>query len=116
MTDERRSEYERGSAAAAVVCDLCGSARSPRERNRVVWATDGGDELVLADLCSHCAGDADRVLDHYGERGREALTVIKETRIEPIGSARAPRLARVLVYLLVGLASFFIVTLISSLR
>jgi hypothetical protein len=114
---EERCESARGSAASVSACDLCGSARSPRERQRIVWNSGGvGAELVLADLCSTCAADPERVLDRFGGHARGALRVSRETRVEPSRDARMPRFGRVLVYLLVAFASFIIVTLISSLR
>jgi hypothetical protein len=115
MSADKRRNSERGSATA-LVCDFCRSTRSPHERHRVVWITRVGGELVLADLCSRCAANADRVLDLYGGRGREALTVVSEKRIAPVPAARTRTLGRIVVYLLVALGSFTLVTLISSLR
>ncbi|MGH3143688.1 MAG: hypothetical protein ACRDO9_11245 [Gaiellales bacterium] len=99
------------------MCDFCGSARSPLERERVVWRSDVGTELVLADLCARCAADADRLLDLYGGRGRRALRVTREKRVAapPAAPAWARTLWHTLLYLLIGLASFVLVTLISSL-
>jgi hypothetical protein len=98
------------------VCDICGSPRSPLEHQRVVWDSGVGTDLVLADLCSRCAADADRLLDLYGGRGRNALRLTQEKRVAHVPAARARTLGRVLVYVLAGLASFVLVTLISSLR
>jgi hypothetical protein len=98
------------------VCDFCGSPRSPLERQRVVWDSGVGSDLVLADLCGRCAADADRLLDLYGGRGREALRISEEKRAARAPAARARTLGRMLVYLLAGVASFVFVTLISSLR
>jgi hypothetical protein len=84
-----------------------------------VWNTGGGTELVLADLCSRCAADGDRLLDLYGGRRRDALRIAREKRVVPVPAAPergARTLGRVLVYLLAGLASFIVVTLITSLR
>jgi hypothetical protein len=116
MSEEPRREARHDSTAALLACDMCGSARSPSERHRILWATGADEELVLAELCGRCAADGERLLDRYGGRGRVALRVNTEAPVEPVRSARQPRAARVLVYLLVALASFIIVTLISSLR
>jgi hypothetical protein len=113
MSGEQRRDSERGRATA-LVCDFCRSTRSPLERHRVVWITPVGGELVLADLCSRCAANADRILDLHGGHGREALTVFSEKRIAQVPAART--LGRIVVYLLVALGSFIVVTLISSLR
>jgi hypothetical protein len=115
MSGEKRRDSERGSATG-LACDFCRSTRAPHERHRVVWITPAGGELVLADLCSRCAANADRVLDLYGGHGREALTVFSEKRIPPVPAARTRALGRIVVYLLVALGSFIVVTLISSLR
>jgi hypothetical protein len=114
QSEEKRRDSDRGWAPAVIVCDFCKSARSPHERQQVVWKS-GAAELVLADLCSRCAANADRLLELYGGRGRVALR-ITEKRAAPVPAARARTLGRVLVYVLVGLASFILVTLISSLR
>jgi hypothetical protein len=116
MTEERRRDSSRGPAGAVVVCDFCGSGRSSLERQRVVWNGGVATDLVLADLCSRCAADGDRLLDLYGGRGRHKLRITQEKRVAPVPAARARTLGRVLVYLLVGLASFILFTLISSLR
>jgi ribosomal protein L32 len=114
---KRRDDSDARSAPPLSVCDFCGSARSPAERNRVVWDCGIDSDLLLADLCGRCAADADRLLALYGGRGRNALTLTRETRAAlPVRAARARTLGRVLVYLLAGLASFILVTLISSLR
>jgi hypothetical protein len=114
---KRRGDSHASSAPPLIVCDFCGAARSPVERNRVVWDSGIDSYLVLADLCTRCAADADRLLDLYGGPGRNALRLTRDRRAAlPGRAARARTLGRVLVYLLAGLASFILVTLISSLR
>jgi hypothetical protein len=103
-------------AGALIACDLCGSPHSPFERQRVVWNSGPETELVLADLCSRCAADADRLLDLYGGHGRNAIRLTRGRRVAAFHATRAARLAHALVYLLVALAAFVLVTLISSLR
>jgi hypothetical protein len=113
MSEEKRRGYRRRSPTA-VVCDLCRSARSPHERHRLVWSVGAGNDIVLADLCSRCAANADRLLDLCGGHGREALTIVSERRIAPARAARTRTIGRILLYLLVALVSFILVTLISS--
>jgi hypothetical protein len=113
---KRIGDLDARSAAALGVCDFCGSALSPLERQRVIWNSGIAGKLVLADLCSRCAADADRLLDLYGGRGRDAIRVTRDKQVAPATVARARRLGGVLVYLLAALASFALVTLISSLR
>jgi len=107
-------------AARRVVCDFCGAARARSERQWVVWDTGLGTELVLAELCDRCAADADRLLDMYGGRGRNALRLAPERRVLARQTARARTLGasvvRGVLYLLVGLALFVVVTLITSSR
>jgi hypothetical protein len=105
-----------GGAAGMTVCDFCGAAHSPFERQRLVWQVGVEGELVLADLCSRCAADADRLLDLYGGHGRNAIRLTRERRAAARHTAQPARFGRVLIYLLVALVSFVLVTLISSLR
>jgi hypothetical protein len=99
--------------AAHPACDFCQGALRREERHRLVWETPSA-ELVLADLCRRCATSAGTLLELYGGRGREAIALVQEVR----PSARSHRvvgfLARGALYLLVALAFFLIVTLISS--
>ena len=95
-------------------CDFCGGALRREERHRLIWESPFQAELVLADLCSRCATKADTLLKLYGGRGRESIALVQEVR----PSARPHRvvgfLARGALYLLVALAFFLIVTLVSS--
>jgi hypothetical protein len=103
-------------AGALIACDFCGLPHSPFERRRVVWNSDPETELVLADLCNRCAADASRLLDLYGGHGRKAIRLTRGGRVAVSPATRVARLAHALVYLLVALAAFVLVTLISSLR
>jgi hypothetical protein len=100
--------------AAHPACDFCRGALRREERHRLVWEGPFREELVLADLCSRCATSAETLLELYGGRGREAIALVQEVR----PSARSHRvvgfLARGALYLLIALAFFLIVTLISS--
>jgi hypothetical protein len=99
-------------------CDFCGAPRARGERRRFVWDTGLGDELVLADLCERYAAEAPRLLEVYGGHGRE---VIRLTQAAPM-SAVAPGpvqkvgglLVRGLLYVLIALAAFVVVTFVTS--
>jgi hypothetical protein len=112
---KRATRTHHGAAADLRVCDFCGSAFPPFERQRLIWDNGTESGLVLAELCRRCAADADRLLDRYGGHGRSALRLTREHGVAA-SPVQLPRLVRLLVYLLVALASFFLVTLISSLR
>jgi hypothetical protein len=111
-TRPEAAEPRRPSAHPA--CDFCRGALGREERHRLVWESPFPAELVLADLCSRCATSAETLLELYGGRGRESIALVQEVR----PSARAHRvvgfLARGALYLLIALAFFLIVTLISS--
>jgi hypothetical protein len=98
-------------------CDFCGATRARGERRRLVWDSGLGGDVVLADLCERCAGDADRLLEMHGGRGRKAMRLTQasavsspETAIQRVGGA----LVRGLVYLLIGLATFVIFTVVTG--
>jgi hypothetical protein len=110
-----------GSAAgsgAVVICDFCGVASARSERQRLMWETEADGELVLADLCARCASDADRLLDAYGVRGRASLRVSRPGTAEATGLMLLRRtsgaLIRTAVYVLIALATFFVITLITA--
>lgn len=99
-------------------CDFCGAPRAGDDRLRLVWDSGPDGDLVLADLCDRCAGQADQLLDLYGGHGR---TAIKVTRVSPAAVPEAARMQRIggtlvrgLIYLLIALATFVVVTLVTS--
>jgi hypothetical protein len=95
---------------------MCGGARERSERHRLVWDAGLGTELVLAELCGRCAERPGRLLEVYGGRGHGAL------RVTSVHAAREaqPRhtmrgiILRGLVYVLVALAAFVVVTSVTS--
>jgi hypothetical protein len=103
---------------AAPGCDFCGAAYAKKQRRRLLWETEGGDELVLADLCARCASYADRLLEAYGGRGRVSMRVTGPATADAIPVALVRRasgvLVRGMVYVLIALVTFFVVTLIIS--
>jgi hypothetical protein len=101
-----------------LACDVCGRARTRDERQRLVWESDSVTRLVLAELCHDCATIADPLLELYGGRGRDAIRLVQEIRASPPPRAVQPRVvgytARGMLYLLIAVASFLLVTLITS--
>ena len=125
MQLELRPEAERAGRAASralpathLVCDVCGSARPRDERHRLVWEHDLGTPLVLAELCRDCATSSDPLLELHGGRGRAAITLLRETRLSRSPRRVRPRVfgytARGVVYLLIAVACFVLVTLATS--
>ena len=100
-----------------LACDFCGRARTRDERNRLVWENTLAPGLVLAELCRDCASFAHRLLDLYGGCGREAIRPVQEIRASPPPRTAQPRVlgyaARGVLYLLIALASFLLVTVTS---
>jgi len=102
-----------------LVCDVCGRARARDERHRLVWERAPGARLVLAELCSGCATFADPLVELYGGCGREAIGLVQEIRApQPPRATVRPRVlgfaARAVLYLLIAVASFSLVTLVTS--
>jgi hypothetical protein len=98
--------------AARPACDFCRGALSREERHRLVWESGALDgELILAELCSRCA-------TAYGLGSPSARTTALRLLQEIRPSAAPPKDVGVIMrgafYLLIALAFFFIVTLISS--
>ena len=102
----------------ALVCDFCGASRARDERHRFVWDTGLGAELVLADLCSRCAADPGRLLEVHGGHGREAIRFVQAESVSAVEAGPARRvgglLGRSLLYLLIALSAFVVVTLVTS--
>jgi hypothetical protein len=82
-----------------------------------VWAGPDGAELVLAEPCTRCASQADGLLEQYGGRGRHAVRLVQ---VGPRMPLTVPRqrvsgfATRGLAYLLIAIAVFLLVTLVSS--
>jgi hypothetical protein len=101
-----------------LACDVCGSARTRDERYRLVWERDPATQLVLAELCRDCATFADPLLELHGGQGRDAISLVQEIRASPPPRRAQPRVlgytARGILYLLIAIGSFLLVTLVSS--
>lgn len=117
MTFTPPATRPREAGLSAAWCDICGRPRERDERRRLVWDSGLGDDVVLADLCLRCATQVDDFLDLYGGRGRQAIRLVQtETRsARPTTATRklGGVAVRSLVYLLIGLASFLVVTLVT---
>ena len=100
------------------MCDFCGRPRSRDPRSRLVWASPFAADVVLADLCGRCAGQADGLIDMYGGRGRDAIRLVQSFGALPTPTPRQHRafasVGRIVVYILIALAFFVIVTLVTS--
>jgi hypothetical protein len=67
---DSRVDQIAGLAAAGMAtpaCDFCGAASARSQRRRLMWETEGGDELVLADLCTRCSRHAE--IDYIPDAG-----------------------------------------------
>jgi hypothetical protein len=102
---------------SGAVCDVCGVPRARGERLRLVWDRAPGGALVLADLCARCAGESDRLLEAYGGRGHDAVRLTHGC-VSPAGPAPLRRVGGIVVrglfYVLLALATFVVVTIVTS--
>jgi hypothetical protein len=103
---------------AGAACDVCGAALRRGERRRIVWDTGLGGDVVLADLCRRCAADGDRLLELYGGQGRSAMRLTQPVAAEEPGLVQrvSAMLMRGVLYALIALAVFFVVTFVTSRR
>jgi hypothetical protein len=115
--DQRYSARPGGDKRLA--CDVCGHTRTRDERHRLIWESDPGAQLVLAELCRECATVADPLLELYGGFGRDAIKLVQENRAAPQPrTVEPPRVlgyaARGALYLLIAVAAFLLVSLATS--
>jgi len=105
-------------ALLAAACDICGGARTRSERQRLIWAATPDDELILAELCRNCATRPEVVLETYGARSHGALWITPANVVSVRESAPARAIGGVvlrgLIYVLVALAAFVVVTAVTS--
>ena len=101
-----------------LACDVCGYARTPHERHRLVLGSDHATELVFAELCRDCATLVDQLLELYAGRSRDAIKLVQEILASSPPRTVQPRVlvytARGMLYLLIAIASFLLVTLVTS--
>jgi hypothetical protein len=106
----QREVAEPGKHAARHACDFCRSALARGERHRLVWESAVAGELVLAELCAACATRS------FGSRRSQVdtLMLVQDGRGSALALKVAAFAARGGLYLLIAVAFFLIVTLISS--
>jgi hypothetical protein len=99
-------------------CDFCGAPLVRGDRRRLIWDSGVGGDLVLADLCSPCANKATRLLDSYGGHGRNAIRLTQAAVVSAAETTPLQRaggiLVRSLLYALIALVAFVLVTLVTS--
>jgi hypothetical protein len=83
-----------------------------------VWDTGLGGEVVLADLCRRCAADGDRLLELYGGHDRGAIRLTRPVAAPETGVVQkvSGMVVRGVLYALIALAVFFVVTFVTSRR
>jgi hypothetical protein len=83
-----------------------------------VWDSGLGGDVVLADLCRRCAADSDRLLEQYGGHGRSAMRLTQPVSAPETGLVQrvSGMVMRGVLYALIALAVFFVVTFVTSHR
>jgi hypothetical protein len=104
---------------AGIKCDFCNAACARTERRQLIWQTEADGDFVLADICPRCASGSGRLLEAYVGRGRQSLRLAGHTgHGTATGGTVVHRasgaLARAAIYVLIALATFFVVTLITA--
>jgi hypothetical protein len=86
----------------------------------LVWDSGRDGELVLAELCARCAGQADELVAVFGGRGREALRLTQHVAVSLVERTPMRRVggvvARGVVYVLVAVVAFLVITLLTARR
>ena len=93
--------------------------RSRRERRRLVWNSGVDGDLVLAELCARCASESEQLPAIYGGRDRDAIRLTRDGLRFQGSSRRVVRrvggmFVRGLVYVLIAVAAFVVVTLVTA--
>jgi hypothetical protein len=115
LAESRTTEAVSGSRRAPS-CDFCRSTL-PRgaERNRLVWdSPELATELILADLCSRCAAEAFGPALGSQPARLDSVRLVQEVQSSAAASKVMGFIARGVSYVLIALAFFLVVTLISS--
>jgi len=115
-TRRRSKRPNSDGAVVGFACDVCGAALTRVERHRIVWDSGLGGGVVLADLCRPCAADGDQLLAKYGGHGRGAMRVTQPGAAPETGVAQRVSgvVIRGVLYALIALAVFFLVTFVTS--
>jgi predicted benzoate:H+ symporter BenE len=84
----------------------------------LVWDSGRDGELVLAELCARCAGQADELVAVFGGRGREAMRLTQHVAVSPAERTPVRRVGGVVVrgvvYVLVGVVAFLVITFLTA--
>lgn len=109
---------DRRPTSKRLACDVCGYARAPDERHRLVWGSDRAPQLVFAELCRDCATFVDQLLELYAGRSRDGIQLVEQILASSPPRTEHRRVllytARGMLYLLIAIASFLVVTLVTS--
>jgi hypothetical protein len=83
------------------------------------WDSGREGELVL-ELCARCAGQADELVAVFGGRGREAMRLTQHVSVSPAERKPIRRaggaLVRGVVYVLVAVVAFVVITFLTARR
>jgi type VI protein secretion system component VasF len=84
----------------------------------LVWDSGRGGELVLAELCARCAGQADELVTVFGGRGREAMRLTQRVAVSRAERTPVRRVGGVMVrgvvYVLVAVVAFLVITFLTA--
>jgi hypothetical protein len=84
----------------------------------LVWDSGREGELVLAELCTRCAGQADELVAVFGGRGREAMRLTQHVAVSPAERKPIRRaggaVVRGVVYVLVAVVAFVVITFLTA--
>jgi hypothetical protein len=83
-----------------------------------VWDSGLGGDVVLADLCRRCAAHGDRLLELYAGHGRSAMRLTQRVAAPErrLVQRVSGMLMRGVLYTLIALAVFFLVTFVTARR
>jgi hypothetical protein len=84
----------------------------------LAWDSGRDGELVLAELCARCAGQADQLVAAFGGRGRDAMRLTQHLAVSAAERTPVRRLGGVLlrgvVYVLVAVVAFLVITFLTA--
>jgi hypothetical protein len=109
----RRGDAER-RRRAAFTCDFCRSAFPRGERHRLVWESAVAGELVLAEICSRCAAKSFGSAHGASTSQPDTLRLVQAVESSAPAHRVVAFVAHGVLYLVIAVTFFLIVTLISS--
>ena len=118
MVSSEADRSELHQATAGATCDFAELHAPNSERQRLVWDSGRDGELVLAELCARCAGQADELVTVFGGRGREAVRLKQHVAVSPPERTPVRRVGGVVVrgvvYVLVAVLAFLVITFLTA--